>query len=374
MQKCTTIGRPLRLDFVTPTIDHISSSSNSPTSPTTAKQKQARRTNYPARRTEYLQRIPVTVIDYVTPTIDHISSSSNSPTSPTAQPPAARRTVSAEPTAPRRTARRVLVQADSDVTAGGPRSAQVSSLAIRGRRVNTRLDGLLELTAQHRAATRDANVSTRPDRPLRQTARDTEHPDAEATQQRSVCGGGCGGAECGCGCGPAAAVELRPTSPPADVATIAHVTRPARRKSITMFTIAGHHFRKVARFSKDDRCRYCAKPMDAFVAEGHKCTDCKQLFHLKCIQNGGVVQVPCRVTSSTHVSVAARRKLRKRSAARQGGAAPSLPPGAAPASSHHHHHAQFSLTGTSEFTDRTDKIISDVRELQKMQDFITKKV
>lgn len=44
--------------------------------------------------------------------------------------------------------------------------------------------------------------------------------------------------------------------------------------------------------------------------------------------------------------------------------------------SHHPHQpvSQFSLTGTSEFTDRTDKIISDVRELQLMQDFITKKV
>lgn len=35
---------------------------------------------------------------------------------------------------------------------------------------------------------------------------------------------------------------------------------------------------------------------------------------------------------------------------------------------------KFNLTGTSEFTDRTDKIISDVRELKMMQDFITKKV
>lgn len=35
---------------------------------------------------------------------------------------------------------------------------------------------------------------------------------------------------------------------------------------------------------------------------------------------------------------------------------------------------KFSLTGTSEFTDRTDKIISDARELQLMQDFITNKI
>jgi hypothetical protein len=35
---------------------------------------------------------------------------------------------------------------------------------------------------------------------------------------------------------------------------------------------------------------------------------------------------------------------------------------------------KFSLTGTSEFTDRTDQIISGVRELQLMQEFISKKV
>ena len=36
--------------------------------------------------------------------------------------------------------------------------------------------------------------------------------------------------------------------------------------------------------------------------------------------------------------------------------------------------SKFNLTGTSEFTDSTDKIISDAAELQLMQDFITKKV
>jgi hypothetical protein len=35
---------------------------------------------------------------------------------------------------------------------------------------------------------------------------------------------------------------------------------------------------------------------------------------------------------------------------------------------------KFSLTGTSEFTDRTDQIISGVRELQLMQEFISRKV
>ena len=39
----------------------------------------------------------------------------------------------------------------------------------------------------------------------------------------------------------------------------------------SMFTIAGHRFRKVARFSKEDRCVSCEKSMDPFVTQGHKC-------------------------------------------------------------------------------------------------------
>lgn len=36
--------------------------------------------------------------------------------------------------------------------------------------------------------------------------------------------------------------------------------------------------------------------------------------------------------------------------------------------------SNFNLTGTSEFIDRTDKIISDANELQAMQNFITEKI
>lgn len=43
-------------------------------------------------------------------------------------------------------------------------------------------------------------------------------------------------------------------------------------KGTTMFTIAGHRFRKISRFSKEDRCMHCSKPMDAFVTQGHKCS------------------------------------------------------------------------------------------------------
>ncbi|XP_039291883.1 myosin-VIIa [Nilaparvata lugens] len=327
------------IEYITPTVDHISSTStsNSPTSPMTQKHP-ARRTKYhPTRRArEHLPSIPTTVINYITPTIDHISSSSNSPTSPMGP---ARRCESHEPTAPRRTARRVLVQADSDVTQLKHSSNQAPSSQDLKRRNS---DPQPQQQSQPQAATAAANKRA-------------SQPQAQQPQS--------------------------PLSP-LDV----------DRKSITLVTIAGHQFRKVARFAKDDKCQYCSKAMDALLAEGHKCTDCKQLFHVKCIQNGGVVQLPCRgsaasVTSSVTSSVARRKQLRKRSATssartlHSGGS--SLHGSSADSARALHasgadaarlRHAQFSLTGTSEFTDRTDKIISDVRELQKMQDFITEKV
>ncbi|XP_071450412.1 unconventional myosin-IXb-like isoform X2 [Hetaerina americana] len=124
----------------------------------------------------------------------------------------------------------------------------------------------------------------------------------------------------------------------------------------TMFKLAGHSFRKIARFSKEDKCDFCSKSMDAFVTQGHKCTDCKQIFHTKCIQNGGVLQMPCQQTSGG--GKPGRRKYRKHSRTPYDMNKPG----------------KFNLTGTSEFTDSTDKIISDARELQLMQDFITKKI
>ncbi|XP_046401209.1 unconventional myosin-IXa-like isoform X3 [Ischnura elegans] len=124
----------------------------------------------------------------------------------------------------------------------------------------------------------------------------------------------------------------------------------------TMFKLAGHSFRKIARFSKEDKCDFCSKSMDAFVTQGHKCTDCKQIFHTKCIQNGGVHQMPCQQSSGG--GKPGRRKYRKHSRTPYDMNKPG----------------KFSLTGTSEFTDSTDKIISDARELQLMQDFITKKI
>ncbi|XP_076227416.1 unconventional myosin-IXa isoform X2 [Nomia melanderi] len=123
-----------------------------------------------------------------------------------------------------------------------------------------------------------------------------------------------------------------------------------------LFTLAGHRFRKVGRFAKDDVCVCCHEKMDAFVTQGYKCLECKQLYHVKCIQNGGVLKMPCLLTNTP-----GRRKNRK-------------PPRTPYDATKQTVASKFSLTGTSAFSDSTDKIISDAKELALMQEFITKKI
>lgn len=130
------------------------------------------------------------------------------------------------------------------------------------------------------------------------------------------------------------------------------------------FTMAGHRFRKINRFSKDDKCAFCNQQMDPFYTQGHKCTDCKRLFHPKCIQNKSVLEMPCDCkhhSSGGDSGKPGRRKYRKHSRTPYD-------------LNKHALVSKFSLTGTSEFTDRTDQIISDANELQLMQDFITSKI
>ncbi|KYN18264.1 PREDICTED: unconventional myosin-IXb-like isoform X1 [Trachymyrmex cornetzi] len=127
-------------------------------------------------------------------------------------------------------------------------------------------------------------------------------------------------------------------------------------KGNNLFTLAGHRFRKVARFAKDDVCVCCHEKMDAFVTQGYKCVDCKQLYHVKCIQNGGVLRMPCLLANTPN-----RRKNRK-------------PPRTPYDTTKQTVASKFNLTGTSAFSDSTDKIISDAKELALMQDFITKKI
>lgn len=91
------------------------------------------------------------------------------------------------------------------------------------------------------------------------------------------------------------------------------------------------------------------------------------------------MQLPCSQQSYSGVT-SARRKQRKhhRTSSEKSNVMPSNVPAVIVNSSTNavrdQPHSKFSLTGTSEFIDSHDKIISDARELQLMQDFINKKV
>ncbi|XP_053611265.1 unconventional myosin-IXa-like isoform X4 [Plodia interpunctella] len=132
-----------------------------------------------------------------------------------------------------------------------------------------------------------------------------------------------------------------------------------------LFRIAGHRFRKGTRFSKDDKCVYCHEAIDAFITQGQRCIDCKQLYHTKCIQNKGVITMPC--TSPVVANAKTRPRNRKRIIMKE-------PYNMLGDQAKGSVTSNFNLTGTSEFMDRTDKIISDATELQAMQNFITKKI
>jgi hypothetical protein len=132
-----------------------------------------------------------------------------------------------------------------------------------------------------------------------------------------------------------------------------------------------HILEKQAKYHRGDSCGACKKTMHVFFNPGLKCCHCQMMFHSKCVQNGIVGNIPCVDSSKAFEatreplmsmsiekspSTIGRRKTRKT----------SKPPV--------EKSGKFSLTKTSEFTDRTDQIISGVRELQLMQEFISKKV
>lgn len=124
-------------------------------------------------------------------------------------------------------------------------------------------------------------------------------------------------------------------------------------------------FRKGTRFAKDDKCVYCHQPIDAFITQGQRCIDCKELYHTKCIQNKGVITMPC--TSPVSAATRSRHKVNRKRNISNSNYGPYADQKGTVGSN-------FSLTGTSEFMDRTDKIISDATELQAMQNFITEKI
>lgn len=129
----------------------------------------------------------------------------------------------------------------------------------------------------------------------------------------------------------------------------------------------GHNLEKVSKYHKGDVCTACKKSMHAFFNPGFKCSHCQLMFHSKCVQNDLANTFACTNIRSLDLkddtfsadkspNTINRRKTRK------------------PNKNVIEKSGKFSLTGTSEFTDRTDQIISGVRELQSMQEFISKKV
>ncbi|XP_031621134.1 unconventional myosin-IXb-like isoform X2 [Contarinia nasturtii] len=113
-------------------------------------------------------------------------------------------------------------------------------------------------------------------------------------------------------------------------------------QSSTHINIAGHRFHKATKIGKNEKCASCQEN-DAFINEGHRCLDCRLLVHTKCIQNGGVKTLQCEKSS--------KRQPRKNS-----------------------DKISSKYSGTREYTDSADKIISDAKELQLMQDFIAQKI
>lgn len=124
-------------------------------------------------------------------------------------------------------------------------------------------------------------------------------------------------------------------------------------QSSTNINIGGHRFRKVTRIAKSEKCASCDES-DSFISEGHRCLDCKILVHTKCIQNGGIKSIKCGAPKRSKRV----KKISERDKIASGSTGTP--------------NSKFS--GTKEYTDSTDKIISDAKELQLMQDFITQKI
>ncbi|CAG7723273.1 unnamed protein product [Allacma fusca] len=127
-----------------------------------------------------------------------------------------------------------------------------------------------------------------------------------------------------------------------------------------------HVLEKNSKFHRGDSCGACKKNMHAVFSPGYyKCLECHLYFHDKCIQSGAIMSHVCEYqnrnfffkTSRSKSETIGRRLKRKQSKSQTDVSKP-----------------KFSLTGTSEFTDAADQIISDWRELQKMQEFISAKI
>jgi len=170
-------------------------------------------------------------------------------------------------------------------------------------------------------------------------------------------------------------------SPTPQLSTDLSISSTEEVRRVPPKTSAYHTLEKITKFHKGESCTACRKNMHVLFAPGVQCTECKQFFHKNCEQSGMIYRFPCvqRISrsvdcgeigesstgsvaslykSSSTTSAGIRRKNRKQMKV----PIDMTKPG------------KFSLTKTSEFTDRTDQIISGVEELLLMQEFISKKV
>lgn len=147
-------------------------------------------------------------------------------------------------------------------------------------------------------------------------------------------------------------------------------------QSSTHINIAGHRFHKATRIGKAEKCASCMES-DAFVHEGHRCMDCKVLVHTKCIQNGGVKTLQCEAKRSKRLRKNVDKAIGAEAAGGiggSGGGGGGNGRGNATLSAALTSTPNSKYAGSREYTDSTDKIISDAKELQLMQDFITQKI
>ncbi|XP_023213937.1 unconventional myosin-IXb-like, partial [Centruroides sculpturatus] len=112
-----------------------------------------------------------------------------------------------------------------------------------------------------------------------------------------------------------------------------------------------HRMKTVTSFHKGEICTGCEKSMTLLFSHGYKCTRCKHLFHSKCISQSS--RVSCDNVNRVRRTPS---KLNKNNKTEQ------LPI------------TSWNVTRTSEFRDPRDIIVTDVSELQNMDDFIFKKL
>uniref|UniRef100_A0A8D8RHW2 Unconventional myosin-IXb n=1 Tax=Cacopsylla melanoneura TaxID=428564 RepID=A0A8D8RHW2_9HEMI len=192
-----------------------------------------------------------------------------------------------------------------------------------------------------------------------------------------------------------------------------------------MITVAGHTFHEVPlsggsggqgvtnSSSSSNRCMHCEKSLDLKTSGktsrvAQQCAYCNGCFHTRCIHYGRFIIQPCSRTllGASHHSTSILNSTISSTPSTSGGATAlpnskgksrktNLRSTSAPRHLHPYEKSmttgsiskpssssppvsvesgKFNLTGTSEFTDSTDKIISDAKELQLMHDFITQKI